>query len=287
MSIDDRARSAGARLRSDASVDADLDAGLQELLVTVRRRQRLRLIGVTAVVGLVVAGVTLGLSHDLQPVKPAPPAAQRSPTVSSHSGICTLAYFTCTGGRIDVKMAAPFAWTPPRFFDRNLHWAPNARQTQLLLVESYRSDPGVSGGVTVLENVEPLKNTGLTHADVAAGSGARALATWLSQRSFLNTTQPRQTTVDGLTAWTVQAQLGLPRQQGPALCNDRFLCAPLFAARHSEGAFIGIWSDLIGRYTFVDVPGAGTTVIWSWTFGDSAALAGNQPLINSIRFTAG
>jgi hypothetical protein len=43
--------------------------------------------------------------------------------------------------------------------------------------------------------------------------------------------------------------------------------------------------DLIGEYTLVDVPGAGITVIWSWSVGHGQkALAGNQAFIDTLVF---
>ncbi len=286
MTIDDRARAAGARLRSEASLGADLDTSFQALLDTVHRRQRTRLIAVAAAVSLIVGGLTFGLTSMWRATE-AGPADHSKPAVSSSAISCGLAYFTCTGQRITVNMAVPFSWSPSSHFDPYLHYVPDRTDTRLLLVQSDRSDSGVRGGVTVLEDVEPLKYTRLTVEDTTAGKGANALAAWLSRRPYLDTSPPRQTSVDGLHAWTVQARLKRARQQGPSTCNYGFVCAALFAARDGEGAFLGIWNDLVGNYTFVDVPGAGTTVIWSWTFGDSAALAGNQPLVNSIRFTAG
>jgi hypothetical protein len=48
---------------------------------------------------------------------------------------------------------------------------------------------------------------------------------------------------------------------------------------------MGYRANLTGQYTLLDVPGAGVTVIWSWTLNhDDHALAGNQAGIDGLSF---
>jgi hypothetical protein len=63
---------------------------------------------------------------------------------------------------------------------------------------------------------------------------------------------------------------------------------PVLILPEAGSTVLGAWGPMIARYTFVNVPGAGPTVIWSWTFGATDhALEGNQSLIDSLRFAAG
>ena len=56
--------------------------------------------------------------------------------------------------------------------------------------------------------------------------------------------------------------------------------APTFANESGQAAY---GRDLTGEYTLADVPGAGLTVVWSWT-RDGADLTPNQAVIDSISF---
>ena len=48
---------------------------------------------------------------------------------------------------------------------------------------------------------------------------------------------------------------------------------------------LAIWQDMTRtQFTFVDVDGAGPTVIWSWSFGGPGSMANNQRMIDTIQF---
>ena len=47
----------------------------------------------------------------------------------------------------------------------------------------------------------------------------------------------------------------------------------------------GYRPNLTGQYTLLDVPGAGVTVIWSWTLNHgNQVLAANQAFIDGLSF---
>lgn len=77
----------------------------------------------------------------------------------------------------------------------------------------------------------------------------------------------RATALAGRPAWTVDVVVRPDQRPGPETCNGTIRCYPLLSV-HGEGPrFTGVWSGLTSRFTALDLPGGGTTVVWSWSFG--------------------
>ena len=95
--------------------------------------------------------------------------------------------------------------------------------------------------------------------------------------------------MDGLRAWRVDAVVDESAQWSPEdSCNSlQADCRALFS--HYEGGThdTGPWRTMLSRYTFVDVPGQSTLVIWSWAFRyDTTAMANNAELVRAIDILA-
>jgi hypothetical protein len=288
MTIDQRARSAGAILRGAHADDADASESYSRLLVTIQRRARVRTIAAAVVLAAAAGGVGIALSRsDSVDVAPAgsPPGTSVGVALP-----CEQVFFQCgPGSRITMSLPVAATWTVKPPFARDLHVVTQPGTGQLLLAEFYRKDTAQSAGVTIAEGVRGTKADHLADVDQSAPTHARALASWVSRRPFLRSGAVQKTTVGGLPAWTVQVRLRAPGRLGVAECNHQTTpCMPLLVLPDAPSTVLGTWGSMTARYTFVNVPGAGATVIWSWTFGHTDhALAGNQSLIDSLSFAAG
>jgi hypothetical protein len=120
MSIDARARQAGADLR--AATATDVDASLVSLQRTWRWRRITRAaVGSLAVAATEAAGVwgftslPQHVGRGEQPVGPVHP-----PTQLDRSGFCSQPLVTCHGARTyTIAMRVPMTWTLPRQFQAN------------------------------------------------------------------------------------------------------------------------------------------------------------------------
>jgi hypothetical protein len=288
MTIDQRARTAGATLRSAHADDPGVSESYPRLLVTIHRRARMRVIAAGVVLAAAAGGIGTALSRvDNVVTGPAgePPAAS-----ARVEGTCEQPFFHCGGGsRITMSLPVPATWIVKPPFSRDLHFVTEAGTGQLVLAESHRKDTAQPAGVTVAEGVRATKADHLADVDPSAPTHARALAEWVSRRPFLRSGSVQRTPVGRLPAWTVQVQLRAPGHRGVADCNQLTIrCMPVLMMPDAASTVLGAWGAMIARYTFVDVPGAGPTVVWSWTFGHGDhALDRNQSLIDSLRFVAG
>lgn len=247
------------------------------MLEELHRTRRTRVIGAVAVAASLVAVSVVGTallvgtpsaSHD------ATPGQSVTPTAPAGEGPCADAVVTCLeDGRYRVALDIPVTVAlPPDFRGDFATFGPST-------VEDYRSDVD-NTGVTVFENATPAKNRSTWTADPAAGTTARSMATWLVHRPFLSDASMEHVTVGGLHGWRVVAQL----RDGARLraVKGGLDVAPAFVG-HTGNA--GYGTDLKGDYTLVDVPGAGVTVIWSWTLQpDRQVLDGNQRFVDGLSF---
>ena len=111
-----------------------------------------------------------------------------------------------------------------------------------------------------------------------AGRTAESVARWLARGPFLEDTRLTATTLGGLSAWHVTGSLKAGARL-PAIKAGN--AAPTFRTTGSGQAAYG--PLLSGEYTLVDVPGAGVTVVWSWTMSGED-LTPNQAVIHSLSF---
>ncbi len=279
MNIEDRARRAGHDLRQ--ATPASVDAALGELQVAAPRRRRAHAAAaacaVVAVVGLIGAARWL-LPSDAGIGQPATQPGASTPatqTSADRGDGCDLSIITCHGGRsYTVALDVAMDWTLPRGFDAPYSGSPPDSQ----FIETYLNDG--RAGVSVLQDVSAASPQSAPGPVPGIGS-APALATWISQRPFLESSSVRTDRVDGHPAWTVEAQVGVGRPPGPATCNGRIKCYPLMV--QDDGSFVGAWRGMTSRYTVMELPGAGITVLWSWTF-DSDIPPAVDDLVASVRF---
>lgn len=274
MTIDARGRAATADLRRATTQEVDPMTMLTKLERTSRARTRNSVVAALAAVVVVVAGVIF-MAHSPQPSQPISPAGT-NPSSSRVTDNCPGGPITCLGGnRYRVALVVPLTVTvPPNFQGQLTNFGTNSTS-----LEDYRNDTGRNTGVTVLENAVPVKNDASWTRDTAAGTSALSVADWLAHRPFAFPTRVTTTTVGGRVAY----QVSLVLKPGAPLValhgSDR--SAPTFAGQNTEMA---AWGQLQGRYTLLDVPGAGVTVIWSWTYDKATVLAGNQAFVHGLSF---
>jgi hypothetical protein len=281
MSIDARARQAGADLR--AATPTDVDASLVSLQRTWRRRRITHAAVGSLAVAATVAAAVWGFTslHQQAGRSEQPVGPVHSPTQSGSSRFCNQPLVTCHGGRTyTIAMRVPMTWTLPRQFQRNSGVGPGE-----LGVESYWTHQGHTAGLTVLEQVRAARLGESAEPAASVAANAAALARWLADRPFLQSSGVTGTTLDGHPAWTVDVRLQPKLGPGPAHCADMNIpCYPLTYQPHLI-TVAGIWGHMESRYTVLDLPGVGTTVIWSWVFGDDpGALAENQRVAHTIHF---
>jgi hypothetical protein len=269
MTVDARGSAAALAARRQAAQTVDPTAKLGELHRTRRTRTLTRSVLATAAA---VIGVVL-VVHSVTPQASTQAPAAPGPSASTSSA-CSPTVQCLGGGRYRVTdLPVPVTVLLPSNFQGD--FVPLGGAT----VEDYRTDVDATG-VTVFENAVPVTNDDSWSRDPSAGTTAHSMATWLSKRPFLTGTTVTHTTVGGLSAWLVTADL---KDGAPLLAEKMNAPAgPTFADGPATAAFS---PQLTGDYTLVDVPGAGVTVIWSWgppqTKGN---LGDNQAYVDGLTF---
>jgi hypothetical protein len=261
--IDQIARTSAEQLRSGTT--QDVDAGLADLHLRHARHRRRTRAGAMAAVALALglgwgAGSVFTRTHDAG----APGPTHRAP--ARDGGLaCDWPRVHCLGGRTyRFDLTKPVTWHIPPDFAVN-----SGAGAGPLMVESYHDGEPVAG-VTVMERVRASTPTGLSPAHGVADT-PRDLVEWVADRPFLDAGRLVRTRVDGRQAWQVRVTLARGAGPGEGLCNGN-ACHPI--TRQPNGAITGIWGDMAAEYTAFRVPGAGTTVVWSWIFsGDTGDLA--------------
>ncbi len=271
MTIDNLGRAAarGARHKAIREVDPTM------MLEKLHRTHRTRTVTMTvAGAAAAVVGIVLVVHGVSSPTVSQAPGANGG-SVTSSSSRCGTTVQCLGGNRYRVTdMPVPVTVALPDNFEGAFN------RLGAATLEDYRNDADHTG-VTVFENAVPVRNDASWTRDPTAGTTARSMATWLSQRPFLTHTTMTARTVDGRTTWLVTGDL---KDGAPLLAaksgND---AAPTFAG--APPATAGYSPTLTGEYTLVDVPGAGVTVIWSWaspqTKGD---LTENRAYVQGLSF---
>ncbi len=272
MTLDARGRAAATDLRRATTQRVDPMVMLNELERNSRAKKRRNVVAavasVAAAAALIAGGVIVARSGS--GTTQAPPGAGQPSTHASAScpGAPTV---TCLGAsRYRVALTVPVTVTVPTNFQPELQVFGTAT------IEDYQTGNIGNTGVTVQENVIPSRNDASGTRDPAAGTTAQSMATWLAHRPFAVPTAVVRTTVDGKPAYQVDIVL---KKGAPLLgLHNSDPAAPTF------GTGMAAWGTLKARYTLLDVPQAGVTVIWSWTFDRFAVLDGNQSFIDSVTF---
>jgi hypothetical protein len=257
--IDDIGRTAVDELRRTVGDDLAPDDMLRRLHSARRRRTRAAAgsAGLVVVASLLLGGYVSGV---VGPETAAPPAGHGTPTdappgqVQLRGRVCGDPRIACLGGRrAQVALTVPFRVDVPQTFAGDFQLGgPDA-------VEDYRSDID-HVGVAVLEGARPVVYDATWETDPGAGTTAAAVARWLADRPFFSDAVTTRITVGDLPAWrvtpTMRPGARLPVRKGRTT-------APTFAG---NGSSMGTGPGLDGEYVLLDVPGAGLTVIWSWSY---------------------
>ncbi len=217
---------------------------------------------------MIVGGVVVARS--VSGTTQTPPGGGQ-PSTRSSSACPGAPTVTCLGGnRYRVALTVPVTVTVPANFQ------PELQVFGANTIEDYQTGNIGNTGVTVQENAVPSRNDASGTRDPAAGTTAQSMADWLAHRPFAVPTAVVRTTVGGKPAYQVDVVLkkGAPLRS----MHNTDPAAPTF------GSGMAAWGTLKARYTLLDVPGAGVTVIWSWTFDRFAVLGGNQAFIDSVTF---
>ncbi len=271
MTIDSLGRAAARAAQQKATREVDPTMMLEKLHHTHRTRTVTMTVAgaAAAVVGIVL--VVHGVSS---PTASQAPGAHGA-AVPSNSVPCG-ATVECLGGtRYRVTdMPVPVTVNLPDNFTGAF------ARLDAATLEDYRNDADHTG-VTVFENAVPVKNDAAWTRDPAAGTTAHSMATWLSRRPFLTHTTMTSRTIDGRTTWLVTGDLN---DSAPLLAvKSGSVAAPTFAGASTATA--GYSSTVTGEYTLVDVPGAGVTVIWSWTAPQTKGdLTENRAYVQGLSF---
>lgn len=286
MSIDQIARAAGAELRDEVLSTIDCGTHLNQLHSTVRRRRHLQLTAAAGALIAVAGGVGWLVASTLDRTE-APPTSPR-PTTSQTQGTCDIVYFTCSpDGSIRADLPVAVTWSPTNTFKRQLEYEVNAAGNALLNVQADRRHAAAS--VVVLESAKPARPNRLASVDRTVPPNAQAYAAWVASRPYLVTSEVTQTKVDGRQAWTVDVR-NAPTKRGQQLpygCSGGYYrCTPIVRTGHAAVTIAGQMDGMLSRFTFVDVPGAGVTTIWSLTFDKPSDLTVNQDIVDTISFDA-
>ena len=277
--IDDIGRTAVDDLRRSVTEDLFPEDMLRRLHET-RRRRNFAAAGSAGLVTILLVAVTAlgtGLRGDALSTPPAGPGTPTASPQDDDSALpreaCEAARITCLGDRrVRVDLPVPVVLeVPESFLGRMQLWGATA-------VEDYRTDVGTVG-VTILERARPVRYDDSWETDRTAGTTARSVARWLADRPFFSGAVTSRITVGGLPSWrvapTVRGGARMPVIKGEA-------AAPTFAG---DEVSIGSSPTLDGEYVVLDVPGAGLTVIWTWSYSRGpAVLAESRSYVDALRF---
>lgn len=282
--IEQIARSSAEELR--AGTAGDVEAGLADLHVRHARHRRHAVVGAVAAVAIALgvgwsAGSVMTREGDRENSGPVGPGPSPSPPILTQGfgggDECSAPLVTCLGDRTyRFDLDRPVVWALPPLFGAN---SGSGATTQS--VESYRSAAPVAG-VTVLEHARASTPDGSRSARGIADD-PQAFVEWVAERPFLDAGAVSPTTIDGHRAWRVRVHLDPHAGRGPGICSITHRCHAL--TRQPHGVPTGIWGDMVSQYIAFHLPGAGTTVVWSWAFGgDVEHLGGLEEAVHAITF---
>jgi hypothetical protein len=284
--IDDLARTAVDDLR--AATRSDVEAGLLEVYAGHRRRRSQNVWTAAAAVVLAL-GVGWWGGHAMAGRAPAPPQPIKPPADVAQHKTCSAPVRCLGNSTYRFALTLPVTWHVPNGYDVN-----SGTGATQWLVESYaqtRSEGGgpyqydTVAGVTVQEGVRAASADGdSVRSDVA--DTPHAFVSWLAGQPYVEASSVERARVDGRPAWHVRVTLAHGAGLGPAICNNQSACyATTITPDHHV---TGIWGDMVADYTAFHVPGAGTTVVWSWAFShDRTALARNRSAVRGLSWPSG
>ena len=188
---------------------------------------------------------------------------------------------TCVGGgsySISMDGFTLSLRLPPGFPADKDHWAGVgiSGTSFLWLTRNDAAQLGYTGDVQFAAGVLAARYETGAPPDLSVAPGAAALADWVSTRAYLQTSRAERLTVGGRPAWAVDAKVRAGTDPPPGSVGY----VPLLTG--------GLGVDIVGwsRFIFLDLPAGKVAAIMSRvTSENSAALAVNQPLIDSVTFS--
>jgi hypothetical protein len=267
--IEELARRSGARLRDEVAYTLDVDASLGLLRGRQQHQRRTRAAAVCAAVAAAV-GVfgTVAVVRDPGGTEPEPAPSPDSACADAPADVQCL-----SGGRIHVDRRHSFTLTLPDGFESPVTVGEGGAQL-------YRIDKSDDAGVMFYDDATPARTGQHLTAD--------RLAHWVTTRPFLESGVLRRTTVDGLPAWQVRVVARHVPRTWAGSCNGlQTECWPLFVnPRPGTTPWeSGPWRGMASQYTFLDLPGGETFVIWSWAFDKNwAVVDADEDVIRTLRF---
>ena len=284
--IDELAGAAANELRE--TITSDLDGGLLELYAGHRRRRHQNLVAAAAAAAVTIAlGVGWWGGHSMTregPANPPSPGPTHGVGTQSCSGPAD-----CLGpATYRFALTRPVTWHIPGGY-RVSSLEPTPWMVQ---AEAQRGEQGggpyqydTVAGVTVLEGVRAASADGQAAASQVADT-PQALVSWLAARPYLHASPITSTRMEGLPAWHVRVALADLGGNGPAVCNDKVACYPLTVT--PDRRMNGIRGSMVADFTAFRLPGAGTTVVWSWALShDQAALVRNRSAVQGLAWPTG
>jgi hypothetical protein len=288
MSIDARARAAAGELRA-ATAEGVRMATMTEIDKESTSRRRTRSIAAVTTAVVVVAGLgAVALTRSGSTPRPggtdpvASVSGSPTPQAAGAMPICSFDGITCLGGRtVRADLVAPVTVTLPSSITGD---DAQTTGTEFEVYVDSHSNSGVSG-VTVLEGAVPTQADDPSKPDPTASTTAKAAATWLAARPFVQPTTPVRTTLDGVPAYRVHVVLKPgSRLTGPGKANES--SASTFSSGESWAAVTASMHD--ATYYLLDLPHVGLTVVWSWSFGGSPEdRAAQDAYVHALRFATG
>ena len=264
--FDTVAEKASADLES--ATTSDSGAGLADVYAAQDRQRSRTRMAAAALVVVALSGGWFGrpVLTSAQVVRP-DPAMTPAPQTST-AGLCRRSGVTCLGHHTYLfSLRTPVRWHVPPGFGVDSGAGVSSSQ-----VESYWKHQGHAAGVTVLETVGAAAQDGTPLHTV--DPTPEGLAHWLASRPFVTASAPVRTTLGGRAAWQVRARVK-PGEPGGDFADA------------DGGSRVGIWGGMVADYVFVDLPGRGTGLVWSWALEhDTPAVALDQVLVDGITWPA-
>jgi hypothetical protein len=276
--IEQVARVSAEELR--AVTTSDIDAGLADLHVRQARHGRRTRLGAVAAVVLAVglgwgAGAAL-TDRGHRSVAPTHPAPSASPSFFHFP--CSVSRVTCLGHRTyQFDLARPVRWRIPPGFQLAIDGGVSP-----LEVRGVRPDE--QAGVRVLEQVRASSPDG-AHPASGVADDPHAFVDWVASRPFVHAGPVVRTELDGRPAWRVQVTPAPGAGPGRRLCGG-YHCHLLTYQPDTSAA--GINPGMVAELTAVHLSGAGTTVVWSWSFtGDTRDFSLLHQAVEGLSWPAG
>ncbi|GAA1975394.1 hypothetical protein GCM10009798_40830 [Nocardioides panacihumi] len=253
----DEIAAAAASNAHASSAQVDAHASFPTFQRAVERRRRGRVLASVAAAALAVGAILWAVqvpdARRAEPVDPVP--SPRTALGSLHAG--------------SANLTVPVGYTACPCLSRLASTAGD-------VARFVRED---DGGITIFENAIPVRDRA-GHRDPTAGTDAQSMARWLANRPFLVDTHIVPVTVGGRPGWRVESRV-VGKLDGRST-TTRII--PMGRVLRTANGFAQYGPGSHGDMTFVDVPGAGVTAIWSWNSDAPAPDPARRAWVTGLHF---